>query len=424
METLYNVIIFMPAVICFVWLVISLLNSKKTFRSWMCISLLAELSLYLYSSSVFITRPVDYAQLPVFDVLCAFMGLSIVPAIWRYLLSLKDLKLSVAMRTVVPALVILVGVITAVLYFMVGLDEAILYRQQKYEGIAFSPANPQLMDLLHIVTFDVFRGLLVIELLLFFLYTLWNAGGFGEFFKTVFGFVFGKEQVTIYSAQLSLASFVLLGAFLRFMFPEPYLVQHTALTICIYIVLSVILGAFCYMTQFNDVPVVSMEDFFSAVVPYSALDEVPEALAPVSERVLQNSDNAFGLTVTKNENLAFTPLPDDVLVPLRESFQRYFDDGKKYLEGGITLARIAADIHSNKNYVSRMVHMTYDMTFPEYLNKKRIEYAKSMLLEDPDIKQEVLAEECGFANASAFNRAFRRVTDKTPRMWLAEQNKI
>lgn len=421
METFYNVAIFMPFAVCVIWCVMGFLKLRKSVKTWMSNLLLVHACIYLYASTGFLATPANYDMFPVYDVLCMFSGLSIVPFMWFYLISLKGLRSGALTRSLVVIMVLTMGIVSLTLYFMLGKEEAVIYYYHWLNGGEYRPSNPELSQLLKIVTTYVYRCILVLELVFFFVYIVWDMKGIKHFLSAFKDYFWLKKTVSVYNSQMVMIVILLAIFFLRAGTPEIYLSQHHEFMILISVVEAVVIAIISYTTLFNDVKEISIVDFFSPVVPSSALDEIPEAMMPQDEPVLSSTDNAFGLHVNSEEEFSYTQLPDNVLIPLRESFKVYMEEEKRFLEKGITLSKIAEDIHSNKNYVSRMVHITYDMTFPDYLNKKRIDYAKTLLLGDPNIKQEVLADECGFANASAFNRAFKRETNNTPRMWLVEQ---
>jgi YesN/AraC family two-component response regulator len=58
------------------------------------------------------------------------------------------------------------------------------------------------------------------------------------------------------------------------------------------------------------------------------------------------------------------------------------------------------------------------MSFPEFLNTLRIDYAKQYIKNHPNAKQEEIARSCGFLSASSFNNIFRKITGMTPKTWV------
>ena len=60
-------------------------------------------------------------------------------------------------------------------------------------------------------------------------------------------------------------------------------------------------------------------------------------------------------------------------------------------------------------------------SFPDYVNALRIDYACTLLRQQPDIKIRALGAASGFASESAFYSAFSNRTGKTPKQWVATQ---
>lgn len=98
-------------------------------------------------------------------------------------------------------------------------------------------------------------------------------------------------------------------------------------------------------------------------------------------------------------------------------FQHIMIDEQFFLQPGLTIGDIAERLHTNKNYISRMVNQTYNMGFPEVLNILRIDYAEQFIPTHPEMTQEDIAKACGFVSATYFNSTFKRITGYTPKVW-------
>lgn len=107
---------------------------------------------------------------------------------------------------------------------------------------------------------------------------------------------------------------------------------------------------------------------------------------------------------------------------LRIRFEDLIVTEQLFLKQGIRIADIATMLETNRTYVSRLVNNTYNMSFSDYINTLRIDYAEQYLLHHKDARQSDIAEACGFPNASAFNNVFKKITGVTPKIWLASNN--
>lgn len=107
---------------------------------------------------------------------------------------------------------------------------------------------------------------------------------------------------------------------------------------------------------------------------------------------------------------------------LRIRFEDLIVTEQLFLKQGIRISDIAAMLETNRTYVSRLVNNTYNMSFSDYINTLRIDYAEQYLLHHRDARQSELAAACGFPNASAFNNVFKKITGVTPKKWLATKS--
>lgn len=103
---------------------------------------------------------------------------------------------------------------------------------------------------------------------------------------------------------------------------------------------------------------------------------------------------------------------------LINSLQTLMENEKLYLNPGITIEDVAAELCSNRVYVSRAVNQVMGSSFREYINSLRITYAKEYMLAHPTDTQEDTAAASGFNDATAFNKKFRQTEGCTPKEWI------
>ncbi len=78
----------------------------------------------------------------------------------------------------------------------------------------------------------------------------------------------------------------------------------------------------------------------------------------------------------------------------------------EHFHENITLEQVADQAGFSKFYFSRIFKQYTDISFYQYLNRKRIMHAASLLME-PDISVSEVAKRCGFDSISAFIRMFK-----------------
>lgn len=104
-----------------------------------------------------------------------------------------------------------------------------------------------------------------------------------------------------------------------------------------------------------------------------------------------------------------------------EQVKRWISE-KRFLAPQLTIDDLAAEMGTNKLYMSRYINHKHGTNFSTWITKLRLEEAKSYMRENPNVKQEEVAIYSGFSSSSYFSRVFSRFESKTPAAWRKEQN--
>ena len=88
-----------------------------------------------------------------------------------------------------------------------------------------------------------------------------------------------------------------------------------------------------------------------------------------------------------------------------------------YVQQGLTIKELSKILHTNRTYLSAYIKTTYKMTFREWITSLRLEYAKNILKEHPEINIQKLAESSGFLSRSNFIKLFSEKEGCTPAKW-------
>ena len=88
-----------------------------------------------------------------------------------------------------------------------------------------------------------------------------------------------------------------------------------------------------------------------------------------------------------------------------------------YVQQGLTIKELSEILHTNRTYLSAYIKTTYKMTFREWITGLRLEYAKNILKEHPEINIQKLAESSGFLSRSNFIKSFTEKEGCTPAKW-------
>ena len=89
-------------------------------------------------------------------------------------------------------------------------------------------------------------------------------------------------------------------------------------------------------------------------------------------------------------------------------------EDKLYLNPNLTLTELALAAGTNRSYASQAINKTYHDNFNTLVNSYRVETAKNILKEAPDLKLETVAEQSGFGSAQSMHRNFSKQTGISP----------
>jgi len=97
------------------------------------------------------------------------------------------------------------------------------------------------------------------------------------------------------------------------------------------------------------------------------------------------------------------------------------DKQQLFLVPGLKISDVATAVGSNRTYVSNAINNAAGVPFADYVNRRRVEYAKKRLSEQaPEDEKNIseLATESGFASFPSFYRAFVKYVGESPTSWL------
>ncbi len=96
-----------------------------------------------------------------------------------------------------------------------------------------------------------------------------------------------------------------------------------------------------------------------------------------------------------------------------------------YLNPELTLPGLAAQVECSVNHLSQVINSGFGMSFFEYLNQHRVEYAKQILKRQDGRCQSVLsvAFAVGFNSNSSFYTAFKKSSGQTPAQYRRSQQR-
>ena len=112
---------------------------------------------------------------------------------------------------------------------------------------------------------------------------------------------------------------------------------------------------------------------------------------------------------------------DDALAVLT-ALEQQMSGQKSYLNPNLTLAQLAKRAGRTQAQVSQVLNDKLSKSFNTYVNEYRIAEAKQVLMGEPQLNMDLVAERCGFNSSSTFYSTFKKVAGQTPASFRAQSS--
>jgi len=109
-----------------------------------------------------------------------------------------------------------------------------------------------------------------------------------------------------------------------------------------------------------------------------------------------------------------SPLDGDLSGDLSRDLNAVMHDSKIFRKNDLRLADLAELIGLKSHYLSQIINEQYQVSFYEYVNSFRVEFAAALLTENPTRSIADIAAESGFNNRASFNNYFKKQMGLTP----------
>lgn len=105
----------------------------------------------------------------------------------------------------------------------------------------------------------------------------------------------------------------------------------------------------------------------------------------------------------------------------QKKLEAWMQKEKPYLNPNFQLMDLRAVLPMNRTYLSQFINSTYGCSFYQFTNTYRIEEAKRIMRENPDMKMADVASLSGFASQTVFSQVFSKETGISPLKWNKER---
>lgn len=314
-----------------------------------------------------------------------FCSLAVYPLYYLYICKLTSIK-QFSLKSywvLLPALI--VSVMSVIFYGMMNEAERISFVEhqffQKTDGLFFSTFAVQAQN----IRIEATKILFVLQLLPVAFY---GHQKLSRFNREVSNYYADTENRTLAQVQKLLLVFILFAIFsitANLMGREFFIRESWFLVIP-----SLIFGSMLFLVS-----------YMAYTLHFNATDFCKEA-------------DYICMEETEAER---TSNPDTNIISIR--LKRLMEEEQLFRQKDLHITDLAIHMGSNRTYVSNHINQELGLSFSDYINRYRIEYAQSMMTDSASPPSMIeISEQSGFANEVSFYRNFKKITGTTPNRWL------
>lgn len=116
--------------------------------------------------------------------------------------------------------------------------------------------------------------------------------------------------------------------------------------------------------------------------------------------------------VEQEPNEGNEPATADKFGPI---LKRMMEEQQLYLQPDIKINELAQQVGTCRTYLSNYLNQELGVSFSDYINRQRIEYAKALMAQSPNLALAEVAVASGFASVTSFVRNYKKFVGKAPR---------
>ncbi len=105
---------------------------------------------------------------------------------------------------------------------------------------------------------------------------------------------------------------------------------------------------------------------------------------------------------------------------LHQRFCQKIIGEKFYCKREVNINDMAMLLLTNRTYLSKYINQTYGMNFSSLINQLRVEDAKKILFEQPELPIFIIAMQLGYADTSHFCKQFKHISGISPSGWKSK----
>ncbi len=99
---------------------------------------------------------------------------------------------------------------------------------------------------------------------------------------------------------------------------------------------------------------------------------------------------------------------------LAERIQKIVIDEQLYLQPNLKISDLSMRLNTNRNYIYNAINVEMRISFSDFINRQRIDYADMLMKENPEMPISEVITASGFTSSSSFYRNYKKFKGGTP----------
>jgi AraC-like DNA-binding protein len=139
--------------------------------------------------------------------------------------------------------------------------------------------------------------------------------------------------------------------------------------------------------------------------------------------ILLSPQLLFDLKETRKKNIQINNETSEEDQELLNTIETKMGEEKFYLNENFSSQHVFTNFEISRSKLDELLVQRKGISFAEWLNSYRIEYAKNLLLSNEQYTIDALSTMSGFSSRSAFYAAFKKITQITPTEYINQSKK-
>ncbi len=139
-------------------------------------------------------------------------------------------------------------------------------------------------------------------------------------------------------------------------------------------------------------------------------DFVRNATLPNGASAYENENKSEGESESGRSNTVVQQITKDI--------EGLMQSEKIFLQPDLRINDLAERLHTNREYIYQAINVNMHVSFAEYINRQRIEYAQKLLKANPMAPSTEIYLKAGFTSQASFFRNFKLYAGMTPKEYV------